>query len=220
MAKCNVKVENIGAPAVCENNMPGVQRLLFIPRKDAESINALLAAEPDSYGERVVIGSAALGERAISVKSGKEFGEIYCADQLGELVYTPQGQKGSRSLKAELEVYHPGFKKTMLGFLASGINTEFVLVVQLTNDDWHLIGDTRRGAVLTDSTKATSGKAYTDANGAECHFECSTQAPRVFYAGWDPDDPTVGIERWRLAKVLGTEEGVAITTEDGRLIEV
>lgn len=220
MARCRIKTSDIDAPAPCENNLPGVQRLFFTPREDIESINALAAARPESYGDRVIIGSPALAQRAITVKSGKEFGEIYCAEELGELVYTPQGQKGSRSFKAELEIFHPGFKKEILGFLAAHNNQELVLVVQLVNGDWHLVGDSRRGASLTDSTRATSGKACTDANGAECHFECSTQAPRVFYNGWDPEDEAVGIERFRIAYVLATEDGYAITTEDGYMIEI
>jgi len=220
MRRCSVNINNILAPSTCANNISGVQRLLYIPRKDIESINALTAAEPSTYGERIIIGSPALEQQAITVKSGTEFGEIFCAEELGELVYTPQGQKGSRSFKAELEIFHPGFKKTILGYLASALNTEFVFIVQLVNGEWHLLGNKRRGATLTDSTRATSGKEYTSANGAECHFECSTTAPRIFFSGWDPDDPVVGVERFRTAYVLSTEDGFAITTEDGYMIEI
>ncbi len=159
-------------------------------------------------------------QNAITVKSGKEFAEMYCADGLGELVYTPQGQHGSRSFKAELEIFHPGFKKQLLGCMAVAMNREYILVVGLSNGEWHLLGDTRRGARMTDNTKATSGKAVTDANGGELHFEYSCQHPRVFFVGWNPEDEAYGIERWRLARVLGTEDGYAISTEDGYLIEI
>lgn len=218
--RCNNIKGNITAPAVCENNMPGVQRLLFIPRKDVESINAVAANVPTTYGERVIIGSAAMEQKAVTVKSGKEFAEIYCADEMGELVYTPQGQKGSRSFKAELEIFHPGFKKQLLGYMSVAINREYIMVVGLSNGEWHLLGDTSRGVKMADSTRATSGKAITDSNGGELHFEYNCQAPRVFFAGWDPDDDTYGIERWRLARVLGSEDGFAISTEDGYLIEI
>lgn len=218
--RCNNISGNITAPAVCSNNMPGVQRLLFIPRKDVESINAVAANVPTTYGESVIIGSPAMVQKAITVKSGKEFAEIFCADELGELVYTPQGQHGSRSLKAELEIFHPGFKKQLLGYMSVTMNREYILVVGLSNGEWHLLGDIRRGTRMADNSKATSGKAVTDGNGGELHFEYSCQAPRVFFAGWEPEDETYGIERYRLARVLGTEDGFAITTEDGYLIEI
>ena len=218
--RCNNISGNITAPAVCSNNMPGVQRLLFIPRKDVESINAVAANVPTTYGERVIIGSPAMVQRAITVKSGKEFAEIYSADEFGELVYTPQGQHGSRSFKAELEIFHPGFKKQLLGYMSVAMNREYILVVGLSNGEWHLLGDIRRGARMSDSSKATSGKNVTDGNGGELHYEYSCQAPRVFFNGWEPEDETYGIERFRIANVLGTEDGFAISTEDGYLIEI
>lgn len=218
--RCNNISGNINAPTVCSNNMPGVQRLFFIPRKDVESINAVATNVPTSYGESVIIGSQLMEQKAITVKSGKEFAEIFCADELGELVYTPQGQHGSRSLKAELEIFHPGFKKQLLGYMSVAMNREYILVVGLSNGEWHLLGDIRRGTRMADNSKATSGKAVTDGNGGELHFEYSCQAPRVFFAGWEPEDETYGIERYRLARVLGTEDGFAITTEDGYLIEI
>lgn len=218
--RCISAISNIGAPGVCVNNMPGVQRLLFIPRRDVEGVNAQAAALPQNYGEAVVIGSAAMTQKAITVKSGKEFAEIYCADELGELVYTPQGQKGSRSFKAELEIFHPGFKKQLLGYMSVAMNREYLMVVGLSNGEWHLLGDTRRGARMADNSRATSGKAITDANGGELHFEYSCQAPRVFFVGWEPDNDVYGVERFRTAYVLGTEDGYAISTEDGYLIEI
>ena len=217
---CNNIKGNINTPAACENNMPGVQRLLFIPRKDVESVNAQPAATPTTYGERVIVGSAAMVQKAVTVKSGKEFAEIYCADKLGELVYTPQGQRGSRSFKAELEIFHPGFKKQLLGYISVAMNREYLLVVGLSNGEGHLPGDTRRGARLADNSKATSGKAITDSNGGELHFEYDCQAPRVFFYGWQPENNVYGIEMFRIANVLGTQDGFAISTEDGYLIEI
>lgn len=218
--RCNNISGDITAPAVCSNNMPGVQRLLFIPRKDVESINAVPAAIPTTYGENIIIGSPAMSQKAITVKSGKEFAEIFCADELGELVYVPQGQQGSRSFKAELEIFHPGFKEQLLGYMSVAMNREYILVAGLSNGEWHLLGDIRRGARMADNSRATSGKAVTDANGGELHFEYSCQAPRVFFAGWDPDNEVYGVERFRTAYVLATEDGFAISTEDGYLIEI
>lgn len=217
---CNQIKSNLPEPTPCENRLPGVERMLFIPRQDIESINALSAVTPTTYDEVVIIGSPEMQQKAITVQTGCEFAEIYCAYEMGELTYEPQGQKGSRSLKASLEVFHPGMKAQLLGYMSVAINMEWVLLVGLADGTWHLLGDLRRGAKLVDGTKATSGKAVTDANGGELHFEYSCPKPRVFFRGWDPHDETNGVEWWRIVNLLCTEDDYYLTTEDDELIEV
>ena len=53
---CNQIKSNLPEPTPCENRLPGVERLLFIPRQDIESINALSAVTPTTYDEVVIIG--------------------------------------------------------------------------------------------------------------------------------------------------------------------
>ncbi len=190
---CNMSVANIPESDSCGNNMSGVNTLYFIPKSDITSINAQRPATITTYAERVVIGSSTMEGKAVTCPTGKGFGKMYCADDLGELVYTPQGQKGSRSFKAELEIFHPAFKKEILGFAATHNNQELILVCVLNNGEIHLLGDKRRGVTLADSTRLTSGKAVTDANGAECHFEWNTPAPQIFWDGFDPEDDTNGL---------------------------
>lgn len=191
--RCNITVQNIAESDTCGNNQSGVTGIYFIPKSDVESINAVRPATITTYAERVVIGSATMEGKAVTVPTGKGFGKMFCADDLGELVYTPQGQHGSRSFKAELEVFHPSFKAEILGFVAVHNNQELIIVAELNNGEFHLLGNTRRGVRLAESTKATSGKAVTDANGAECHFEWNTDAPQVFYSGWTPEDENHGL---------------------------
>lgn len=191
--RCSIQVQNIAESESCGNNMSGVTTIYFCPKEDITSINAVRAANPTTYKEKVVIGSATMEGKAVTCPTGKGFGKMFCADDLGELVYTPQGQKGSRSFKAELEVFHPAFKEEILGFLAAHNNQELVIVAVLNNDTIHLLGTKQRGVSLADSTRATSGKAYTDANGAECHFEWNTPAPQVFWDGFDPEDDEHGL---------------------------
>lgn len=192
--RCSIPIQNIAESDSCSNNQSGVRAIYFCPKADVVTINATLATTITNYEERVTIGEN-LGDsqKAISCATGKGFAKMYCADDLGELVYTPQGQQGSKSMKAELEVFHPAFKEDILGFLAVHNNQELIIVCELNNDKFHLLGSTRRGVKLADSTKATSGKTVTDANGAECHFEWNTDAPKVFYDGWTPEDANKGL---------------------------
>ena len=190
---CNISIENLSQAESCENNMSGVNTLYFIRKKDVTAINATRAASAATYTDKVTIGSNAMEGKAFTCPTNKGFAKMYCAEDLGELKYTLQGPAGSRSLKAELEVFHPSFKKKILGFLGSHINEELLVVASLNNDEQHLLGDMRRGCKIADSAEATSGKAATDSNGATLHFEWNTPAPQIFYDGWDPEDTTKGL---------------------------
>jgi len=192
--RCPIPIQNIAESDSCGNNQSGVRAIYFCPVADVVTINAARPTTITSYEDKVTIGdNLSSSQEAISCATGKGFAKMYCADDLGELVYTPQGQQGSRSFKAELEIFHPAFKSDILGFMATHNNQELLIVCELNNDRFHLIGNARRGAKFADSTKATSGKAVTDANGAECHFEWNTDAPQIFYDGWTPEDANKGL---------------------------
>jgi hypothetical protein len=191
--RCQIQAENIAESDSCSSNMSGVTAIYYVPKAAVTAINVERPDTITCYADRVVIGDNSLAALAIEVETGACFGKMICEEDMGELVYTPQGQHGSRSFKAELEVFHSGFKKQLLGFVAAHNNQECLLVVVMNNGEIHLLGDKLRGARLADSTKSTSGKAVTDPNGAECHFEWNTPAPQVFYDGWDPEDQRTGL---------------------------
>lgn len=191
---CQITIENLSQADSCANNMSGVNTIFFIRKNDVSEINATSAASPSTYADRVTIGSSAMETKAFSCPSGKGFAKMYCAEDLGELKYNMQGPVGSRSLKAELEVFHPAFKKKILGFLGSHINEELLVVAVLNNGENHLLGNMRRGCKIADSTEATSGKSVSDdANGATIHFTWNTPTPQIFFDGWDPEDDTNGL---------------------------
>lgn len=194
MPTCNLTIENLAQSEFCENNMSGVKHVYFIPKNDVTAINALRPSSKTTFSDYVEIGSSTMSSKAVTVPTGKGFAEIYSAKDLGELKYTTQGSAlGSRSFKANLEIFHPKFKKKMLGFLGTAINQELVLVVLLNNGEYHLLGDTQRGAEVADGVEATSGKAVTDNNGVTLQFTWDTPFPQIFYDGWDPTDATTGL---------------------------
>jgi len=190
---CNLSIENLGQSEACENNMSGVTTLYFIPKTDVTSINAVRAASPSTFEEYSTVGSSSMGGKAVVAATGKGFAKMYCADDLGELKYTVQGATGSRSLKADLEVFHPGFKRKLLGFVATQTNTEMIVVALMNNGEYHMLGDINRGCKFDDGLESTSGKAATDANGATMHFVWNTNYPQILYEGWDPTDETLGL---------------------------
>ena len=191
---CNLTIESLAASDLCENNMSGVKVMYFIPKDDVTAINVQRPATLAGFEDFVTLGDSQLADNAIEVGTGKGFAKLFCAKDLGELKYAAQGTSlGGRSLKATLEVFHPKFKKKLLGFLSVAINLELLIVVKLNNGEYHLLGDIDRGATLADGVEATSGKAVTDDNGATLNFEYDTPFAQIMYDGWDPTDATVGL---------------------------
>ena len=194
MSECTLSIESLANTEFCQNNMSGVKTMFYIPKYDVTAINAVLAATKTTFTDYVQIGSTAMEGKAFTVATGKGFAKIHCSKDLGELKYTVQGSAvGSRSLKAHLEVFHPAFKRKILGFLGTMINQEVILVVVLNNGEIHLMGDLERGAEIADGVEATSGKTVTDPNGATLQFEWDTPMPQIFYPEWNPEDSTNGL---------------------------
>lgn len=218
---CNLTISGLNTPGWCERVTSGVRRLLYVPKDDIEAINAVIASQPEEFDEYVVIGNDAMVLRVITLKSGCEFAEIFASRNLGELKYTVQGSMvGNRSFHATIEIHHPGFKRRVLAFMGIASNLEFVLLVQLENGDWHLLGDTDRGAAIADNTEASSGKASTDQNGATLVFEYDAPMPRIMFSGWFPEHPVYGVEMYRMAYLLADENDYVLTDENDVPIEI
>mgnify|MGYP006916042242 CR=1 FL=1 len=194
MSNCSLTIESLANSDFCQNNMSGVKTLFFIPKDDVIAVNAALAENKIAFEDYVQIGSAAMEGKAFTVKNGKGFAKIYSVKDLGELKYAVQGAGvGSRSMKATLEIFHPNFKRKLLGFLGTMINQEMLIVAVLNNGDKHLLGDLDRGAQFADGVEATSGKTVTDQNGATLQFEWDTPMPQIFYDEWKPEDASKGL---------------------------
>ena len=195
MSTCNFSIEDLGRGSACQNNMSGVKTLYFVPLDDVTAINAARPATIADFADFVTLGSSSMSTKAVSLGVGKKWAKIYCSTDMGELKYALQGSRvGSRSFKATLEVFHPKFKKQLLGFLSAMANAEMLVMVQLNNGEYHLLGDMEHGCILSDGLEATSGKAATDDNGATLQFEYQTPQKQVMFDGWTPDNATYGLD--------------------------
>ena len=192
---CNITLQGLGQLDACGNNLSGVKALWITTKQDIEAINAVKAAIVTDFDKLVTLDTSGLTNlKAIACKTGKGFAAVYCADDMGELKYATQGtMTGCKSLKATLDIYHPGFKRVALGALAYFNNQEAVIVAKLNNGEIHLIGDLDRGAKLQDGMESTSGKASEDDNGVNFIWEWNCPAPQIFTDGWDPRDANIGL---------------------------
>ena len=175
---CALELEDLNKGANCGNNMSGVKNV-YISLKDN------VASLPKLPSNRTSYEDFALLEGNIVMVNGERFYHIYCSRDMGELKYTTQGTFGGKSMKANLEIYHPGFKPKLLGFIASVMNSETIILARLNNGDVHMLGDADRGAEIGDSVEATSGKAVTDNNGATIAFVYDTPTAQIYTGEMD-----------------------------------
>lgn len=170
---CSLEMEDLNMAASCANNMSGVKNV-YIAFKDN------ISTFPKLPNTRAKFEDFAVLEGTITMKNNKRFYHIYCSRDLGELKYTLQGPTGARSMKATLEIYHPGFKPKLLGLVSSTMNSELVILARLNNGDIHLLGDKNRGVEYGDNAELSSGKAVTDNNGGTLNFVFDTPTAQIY----------------------------------------
>lgn len=170
---CTLELEDLNKTANCGNNMSGVKSL-YIATKDEVKKLPKLSSLRNTYEHFAVLD----GE--IEMKENKRFHHIYCNRDMGELKYTTQGTVGGKSMRANLEIFHAGFKAKLLGFTAAMMNSEFLLLCRLNNGEIHLLGDMDRGAEFGDTVELTSGKAVTDNNGGTFNFIYDTPTAQIY----------------------------------------
>lgn len=123
---CALELEDLNKGANCGNNMSGVKNV-YISLKDNVASFPTLPSNRTSYEDFAEL------EGNIVMVNGQRFYHIYCSRDMGELKYTTQGTFGGKSMKANLEIYHPGFKPKLLGFIASVMNSEAIVLARLNN---------------------------------------------------------------------------------------
>ena len=172
---CALEMEDLNMLSSCGNKMSGVKNVYIAFKEDIETFPSLPNVR-ESYNDFAVL------EGNIVMRTGKRFYHIYSSRDLGELKYTLQGPTGARSFKANLEIYHPGFKSKLLGLVSATMNSELLILARMNNGDVHLLGDKNRGVEYGDNAELSSGKAVTDNNGGTLNFVYDTPTAQI-YAG-------------------------------------
>ena len=171
MSQCNLKLEDLMSGMDCQSVMSGVKTVLVGLQEDVAVWPSVINS-PTSMEENVKLSGIPV------MKAGKRMFKLHSKNDAGELQYVGQGEEGSRSQQGNLNVYNPGFKAKLLGFLAAVQNAPLFIIALTNQGDWHMLGDRYRGAVLSEFT-ATSGKAVTDANGGDLTFIYNTPRAQI-----------------------------------------
>lgn len=174
---CPICLEDLNRPTVCENTKGGVVSTILIALKD--DVDHWPSKQAPALRQGLADHIETVAGDNMTMKTGKRFFKIEIKKNSAELKYTLQGESGSRSLKASLQIYTPALRSNVLGFMAATANQEMVLLCQTANKDWHMLGDGDEGCEY-ESGEATSGKAGTDAHGADLTFYTDTAAPTIY----------------------------------------
>ena len=199
-ANCPICLEDLNRPTVCENTKGGVVSTILIALKD--DVDHWPSKQAPALRQGLADHIETVAGDNMTMKPGKRFFKIEIKKNSAELKYTLQGESGSRSLKASLQMYTPALRSNVLGFMAATANQEMVLLCQTANKDWHMLGDGDEGCEF-ESGEATSGKAGTDAHGADLTFYTDTAAPTIYKGDIDS-----------LLEVNGSAPTIAISTPE------
>ena len=197
---CNIVMEDLLKRGGCEDNSSGVKKIAVFLTQDVQTW-------PERRTDIEEMRDYVELNGNLVFKPGKRAFTIYCKDEAGELHYEGQGEEGSRSQKGILNIYNPGMKAPLLGFIAAVQNADIGSLVWLNNGEIHLLGDKDRGMILSESN-ATSGKTTADPNGGDLTFNYNCSRPQV-YTGQTDGLTTPGAQRATIE--TGSESSVTAT---------
>lgn len=195
--QCPICLEDLNRPTVCENTKGGVVSTILVALKD--DVDHWPSKKAPILRNGLADHIETVAGDNMTMKTGKRFFKIEIKKKSAELKYTLQGESGSRSFKSSLQIYSPALRAQLLGFMAATANQELVILCQTANKDWHMLGDGDEGCEY-ESGEATSGKAGTDAHGADLTFYTDTAAPTI-YKGDTASLTTIGGDRAAISAV-------------------
>ena len=118
----------------------------------------------------------------VVMKAGKKAFTFYSTDDTAELQINPVGEKDGVSFVMKLNLFNPGLKRKLLGFLAAAKNENLFFIATDNEGQHYLLGDANRAAKFVPGEGVGTGKATSDRKGANVSFEFKTNTPRI-YAG-------------------------------------
>ncbi len=116
----------------------------------------------------------------VVMKAGKRAFTMYTTDDTAELQINQVGEVDGISLLMKLNMFHPGLRKKILGFINAAKNEDLFFIAQDREGQYFLLGDTKHAAHMVAGDGSGTGKAKTDRKGANLSFEFPTNAVRVY----------------------------------------
>lgn len=128
-------------------------------------------ATVEAYGEWV-------GD--VVMKAGKKAFTFYSTDDTSALDTKLVGETDGLSFEVTLDVFNPGLKKKLLGFIAAAKNENLFLIAQDNEGQYYLLGDSQRAAKMIPGGAIGTGTKTADRKGANLKFVFKTNCPRIY----------------------------------------
>lgn len=156
-------------------NPAGTTRFWYAFQEDIESFPTL--ADPETA---VSLESLIEYDAPIVMKTGKQFHELYCTVEEGELKAEMVGPRDGKGWSNSVDISFPGSTPEFLGFLAASANRNLVIIVEEKNKQIRVLGDLSDPASL-DAAPLTSGKKIEDGRIGALTFKASAGTPPPIY---------------------------------------
>jgi len=129
---------------------------------------------------------------SVVMKDGKRMFELYMTDDTGQFQIEPVGEKDGKSFVLHLQLFHPGLKEKILGFINAVKNENMFFIVPDNNGQKFLMGDELRPATFEGpGDGAGTGKATNERRGIGMEF--TYKSSNVYaYTGSVPLTPAAG----------------------------
>lgn len=115
------------------------------------------------------------------MKAGKKAFTFYSTEDTAEMQINPVGEIDGMSLEVVLNIFNPGLKKKILGFMGAVKNENLFFIVQDSEGQYYLIGDSLRAAKMQSGGDGVgTGKATSDRKGAGFSFIFKTNILRTY----------------------------------------
>lgn len=116
----------------------------------------------------------------VVMKAGKKAFTFYSTDDTAELQVNMVGEPDGRSFEMVLNVFNPGLKKKLLGFIAAAKNESLFLIAQDAEGQYYLLGDSKRAAIMQPGEGIGTGKDTADRKGVGLSFIFKTNVVRAY----------------------------------------
>lgn len=145
-------------------------RVFYIPTEFLTKLEA--PAATGDYEARITIPNTNL-----TIANGKGWKGVDVLVDEGELKSTLVGNRGNKKSKGEAEMFIPGFRPKVIGFLDTYKNVPMVWAFPDANGVFWLLG-TKLNPAYIESAEGTTGKKYEDNSGVPVKLSANSRLYR------------------------------------------
>jgi hypothetical protein len=156
-------------------NPAGVTRVLYAFAEDILTFPTLADSET-----ALTFASLVEYDGPIVMKTGKQFFDLYCTLEEGEIKTGMAGPRDGKGFENTLEISFPGNDANFLGYKASLANRQVVFIVKEKNGIVRVVGSLEDPAYM-ETDDATSGKKIADGRKSIITFKDSKSTPAPIY---------------------------------------